>query len=250
MIKRPALLGSALLLAVCSAACESSEPGDASANSQAQRGDASQVSSPDASQGSSADASQGSNADASQVSSTDASQVSNADAEAGADASGGRGRDSGAAADARVDASCPPTCFRAYTCAASCSAPAFDNGCCPCPAGTIDTIGCDSGQGGCGKGAPGCGEEGAACCDPAPCDGPNFCHGALRCCGATCAASCDDAGGGYCTVPCTGAKPSDSVVQACNAITSARACQDHREDEFPFGCRWVTPATAPCPPLP
>jgi hypothetical protein len=219
MIRGPALLRSALLFAVCSAACESSEPGDASADARAQQGDA--------------------------------SQGSGADSEAGAppaDASGGGGTDASASTDARVDANCPPTCFRAYTCAASCSAPAFNNGCCPCPAGTIDTITC--GTGACGEGAPGCGEEGAACCDPAPCDGPNFCHGALHCCGDTCAAACGDAGGGYCTVPCTGAAPFPSVVQACNAITGARACQDHQEDEFPYGCRWVTPETPPCPPLP
>jgi hypothetical protein len=39
--------------------------------------------------------------------------------------------------------SCPQECLRAYTCAATCSDTPVNNGCCPCPAGTIDTISCD-----------------------------------------------------------------------------------------------------------
>ena len=44
--------------------------------------------------------------------------------------------------DAGGGQSCPPECFRAYTCASACGAQPFNNGCCPCPAGTIDTITC------------------------------------------------------------------------------------------------------------
>jgi hypothetical protein len=37
---------------------------------------------------------------------------------------------------------CPPECLRAYECAASCDATPTNNGCCPCPTGTIDVITC------------------------------------------------------------------------------------------------------------
>jgi hypothetical protein len=178
MIRGPDVLGYALLFGVCSAACESIDAADASSDARVQQRDAAHGS--------------------------DHAEAGVADA---GDASAGGPADAGHVTDARADASCPPECFRAFTCAASCGAPVFNNGCCPCPAGTVDTISCGNGQGG-------------------------------------------DAGGGYCTVPCTGAAPHESVVEACNAITSMRACQDHQEDEFPHGCRWVTPATAPCPPLP
>jgi hypothetical protein len=243
------------------AACASSDPNDAHSMTDARvpTADASQ----DASGGRSdagpveIDAGNGGRdaADASKDASgsrSDAGPVEIDAGNGGRDASTGGPKDAGATRDASADASCPPECLRAYTCAPSCSAPAFDNGCCPCPPGAIDIVTCNPQHGGCGTGAPGCGEQGAACCDPWPCDGPNFCHGALKCCGATCAASCADAGGGggYCTVPCTGAAPFPSVVQACQAIPGEGACQAYQATDFPYGCRWVTPATAGCPALP
>jgi hypothetical protein len=226
MIRHLALLGWALLFAAWSTACE---PGD--------RNDA--RSALDASA-----AARDGSADSSEAGSMDSK-----DASTGAGKDAGTGRD--ARADTSADASCPPTCFRAYTCATSCGAPEFNNGCCPCPAGTIDTITCNAQKDTCGSGSAGCGEEGAACCDPAPCDGPNFCHGALKCCGDSCAATCGDAGGtGYCTTPCTGAAPSPSVVEACQGFTGQSACLAYQATDFPFGCRWVTPATAQCPLIP
>jgi hypothetical protein len=54
----------------------------------------------------------------------------------------------------------------------------------------------NGGAGGTCSGVPaGCGEEGSPCCDPFPCDGPNFCHGSLSCCGSACRTSCADGGG-------------------------------------------------------
>jgi hypothetical protein len=52
--------------------------------------------------------------------------------------------------DAGSEQHCPPECLRAYTCARSCDEPAMNNGCCPCPAGTIDTITCNTSSGFCG----------------------------------------------------------------------------------------------------
>lgn len=155
----------------------------------------------------------------------------------------------GASGSGSGGSDCPPTCLRAYTCAASCDAEPFDNGCCACPAGTIDTITCPAGSGGsgsgCGSGAPGCGEEGAACCDPAPCDGPNFCHGELQCCGSTCEVACAS-GGGFCSVPCTGAAPDEQVVADCNAITAESACSAYSSAAFPYACAWQTGTGPPC----
>lgn len=77
----------------------------------------------------------------------------------GHDAGGTGGSDAGSSSgtggkpsdenDAGSKPSCPPECLRAYTCARSCSEPAVNNGCCPCPAGTIDTITCNT-SGSCG----------------------------------------------------------------------------------------------------
>jgi hypothetical protein len=87
---------------------------------------------------------------------------SNADAGHGGGGSSGRGGTSGAAGrssstggsaaggagggkgSAGSSSDCPPECLRSYTCATSCSTTSFNNGCCPCPSGTIDTISCSS----------------------------------------------------------------------------------------------------------
>lgn len=37
---------------------------------------------------------------------------------------------------------CPPECFRAYTCVRVCGGPETICGCCPCAAGSIDSITC------------------------------------------------------------------------------------------------------------
>ena len=55
---------------------------------------------------------------------------------------GGRMNSAGAGAGGEE---CPPECLRAYSCAASCAETPFNNGCCPCPAGTIDVITCPNG---------------------------------------------------------------------------------------------------------
>lgn len=64
----------------------------------------------------------------------------------GRDASGSGGRDAAGSGGRNAAGSgneeCPPTCFRAFTCAASCDDEPFNNGCCACPSGTIDTITC------------------------------------------------------------------------------------------------------------
>lgn len=66
----------------------------------------------------------------------------------GSGAVGGAGSGSGAVGGAGIGAGsgggtqCPPECLRAFTCAASCADEPFNNGCCACPAGTIDTITC------------------------------------------------------------------------------------------------------------
>jgi hypothetical protein len=59
----------------------------------------------------------------------------------GGRAAGGAGGGKGSAGGG---SDCPPECLRSYTCATSCSATSFNNGCCPCPSGTIDTITCSS----------------------------------------------------------------------------------------------------------
>lgn len=132
MRKGSAVIRCAYVFAVCSAACASgdSNDGGAAADGRVQAGDAS--------------------LDANE----DGSEIGPVQTDAGeqvSDGSTSEHKDAGGARDA--GASCPPECFRAYTCAASCSAPAFNNGCCPCPAGTIDTITCskrrdDAGGGG------------------------------------------------------------------------------------------------------
>jgi hypothetical protein len=77
----------------------------------------------------------------------------NASGSGGRDASGSGGRDAsgsgGRDAAGSGDEECPPTCFRAFTCAASCDDEPVNNGCCPCPPGTIDTITCSQTEGRC-----------------------------------------------------------------------------------------------------
>lgn len=51
-------------------------------------------------------------------------------------------------------------CLRAFACVAECGDEPFDNGCCPCPEGTFDVVGCGSGgasAGGVGPGGAGAG---------------------------------------------------------------------------------------------
>jgi hypothetical protein len=62
---------------------------------------------------------------------------------AGSAGAGSGAADGGNAAAGQGGNSCPPECLRAYTCAVSCDAAPVNNGCCPCPQGTIDTITCD-----------------------------------------------------------------------------------------------------------
>lgn len=115
-------------------------------------------------------------------------------------------------------------------------------------------IGGDSGAGGagqggttgCGEGAPGCGEEGAPCCDPAPCDGPNFCHDALQCCGDGCASDCGMTGGGRCTIPCSGLAPDPQVQMDCFSFTTQEQCTAYESTEFPFACAWEVGPVEPC----
>jgi hypothetical protein len=66
-----------------------------------------------------------------------------------AGSSSGTGGKASGEHDAGSQQNCPPECLRAYTCAPSCNEPAVNNGCCPCPAGTIDTITCNT-SGSCG----------------------------------------------------------------------------------------------------
>lgn len=95
---------------------------------------------------------------------------------------------------------------------------------------------------GCGLGASGCGEQGAACCDPWPCDGPSFCHGSLRCCQGACRESCTLDQAGTCDVPCTGAAPNPSVATACRALRDAASCGALQTGGFPSFCVWLTGA--------
>jgi hypothetical protein len=153
---------------------------------------------------------------------------------------------SGSAAAGSGGASCPPReCVRETLCAPACGDTPFNNGCCACPEGTIDTIACPGG-GGCGQGAPGCGEDGTACCDPSPCNGPNFCHGALRCCGSSCAAECDTNDDGQCTIPCAGLAPDPQVQMDCHSFTTQADCTAYQAAEFPYQCAWVVGPQPPC----
>ena len=161
----------------------------------------------------------------------------------GSDAGSGSGSGGSGSSGSGGD-ECPSTCLRAYTCAASCADAPFNNGCCACPEGTIDTITCPAS--GCGQGAPGCGEEGAACCDPAPCDGPNFCHGALQCCGDACAVDCGSNGGGRCTIPCSGVAPDEQVQADCYALTTETECTTYESGAFPYRCEWQSGPPEPC----
>lgn len=58
----------------------------------------------------------------------------------GAAGSGGSGN--GGASGSAGEPSCPPECLRAYTCVKACGDAPTNNGCCPCPPGTIDSITC------------------------------------------------------------------------------------------------------------
>ena len=162
----------------------------------------------------------------------------------GGGSAGSAGR-SGAGRGGAGDDQCTQVqCLRAFECAESCSDASFLNGCCPCPEGTIDVISCPADDGGgCGASPDGCGVDGASCCDPFPCDGPNFCKGGLSCCGSTCAASCD---GGFCGLPCSGVAPDEEVSAACSALTTPEACAAYSGTGFPSSCEWHTPGEPPC----
>lgn len=105
--------------------------------------------------------------------------------------------------------------------------------------------------GGVCSGAPGCGEEGTACCDPFPCDGPNFCHGTLSCCGSACHASCADAGGGIrmpvCPGPMTERCASERCVTGgtCVTCSAGQVCV-----EVEISCGPAGGTTAQCIPDP
>jgi hypothetical protein len=47
-------------------------------------------------------------------------------------------------------------------------------------------------------------------------------------------------------LPCTGAKPDDAVVVACQAITDQASCAAWQGNGFPNHCEWHTPGTPPC----
>jgi hypothetical protein len=107
-------------------------------------------------------------------------------------------------------AKCPTECLRAYTCASACGATEFNNGCCPCPAGTIDTVSCPKSS--CVQGAAGC-----VSTNP-----------------------------GWCGLPCTGAAPSRDVETACANLKTTDTCAAFSSASFPYRCAWHTPADPPC----
>lgn len=129
-----------------------------------------------------------------------------------------------------------------------------------------------------------CDEVGELCCPGKSQDEPDYCVGPMvecgmagRCqsncacalpvyipvcgvdgntysaaCGTECITveiACDGecpCGGSYCTVACSGARPTQEQIDACEAITDSSACVS----SIPSACRWVTPSSEPCPLVP
>lgn len=57
-----------------------------------------------------------------------------------------------------------------------------------------------------------------------------------------------EAGEYRCSVPCTGAAPSEQVERDCPALKTETECRAYKNAEFPYRCAWViagTPCLAP-----
>lgn len=77
----------------------------------------------------------------------------------GAAGSGMSGSGMSGSGSAGSGQSCPPECLRPYTCVASCGGTPFNNGCCPCPDGTVDSASCPASAGTCTPGCSGAAPE-------------------------------------------------------------------------------------------
>jgi hypothetical protein len=88
-------------------------------------------------------------------------QGSAGDDSGGTSASGGSAGGTGKGGSS----SCPPECFAPYECVNECGQEPFNNGCCPCPDGTIDAYQCEEPE------PTDCGVTAAAC--PEQDCGPN-----------------------------------------------------------------------------
>ena len=122
---------------------------------------------------------------------------------------------------------CQPECFAPYECVHSCGETPFNNGCCPCPAGTIDAYSCPDDAGAAGSSSGGAG--GASGCHPDVADA-----GSISCGSETCTATqicvqpcCGGADAGGCTpdppycvertaVECSGCDVTGSPSSNCN----------------------------------